>query len=261
MEPLQYEVADETAILTLTNPDLRNALTAEMAAALRDALDDVADSDARCVVLQGSGGNFCAGGDIEAMLEGVTDDRETERLVEEYALPVNRAVQELHDCSLPTVAKVDGPAFGAGGALALACDIVLASERAKISFGFRQVGLSVDSGTSHLLPRAVGEKRAKELVLTGELVDAQRAERLGLFNRVFPSDEFEQECQAVIDTITTGPTVALSHSMELLDADTASVAEAVERECAALETVLETADHSEGVQAFVEQRSPEFEGH
>ena len=260
MDTLRYDVVDETATITLTNPDLRNALTAEMATELREVLDSVTDSDARCVVVQGSGGTFCAGGDIEAMLDGVSDERDTETLIEEYALPVNRAVQELHECDLPTVAKVDGPAFGAGGALAIACDVVLASNRAKISFGFRQVGLSIDSGTSYLLPSVVGDKIAKELVYTGKLVEAERARELGLFNRVFPVDEFEQDCQQIIDDIATGPTVALSHSKRLLDADSSSVAEAVSQECEALETILETDDHEEGVVAFAEQRSPEFEG-
>lgn len=260
-ELVRFDVAGETATITLNNPDVRNALSVEMAGQLRSAVDEAEASEARCLVVQGSGGMFCAGGDIQAMVEGVSDDVDVERRVEEFALPVNRAIQSVYECTLPTVAKVDGPAFGAGGALAIACDLVLASERAKISFGFRQVGLSVDSGTSYLLPRQVGESVAKELVLTGELIDSGRATELGLFNRVFPDDEFERRSQDLIDHVATSPTVALQESIHLvetgLDGD---FEETIQAEADGLRTTLETADHAEGATAFVHQRDPEFEG-
>jgi enoyl-CoA hydratase/carnithine racemase len=215
---VRVDVADETATITLNNPDVRNALSVEMSKELIAAVEDVEESDARCLVVQGSGGFFCAGGDIKAMVEGVSADVDIDERVEEFGLPINHAVQAVYECPLPTVAKVDGPAFGAGGALAIACDIVLASERAKISFGFRQVGLCIDSGTSYLLPRQVGENVAKELVFTGELIDSDRGAELDLFNRVFPDSEFEQRSQELIDHIATGPTVALKTSKQLLEA-------------------------------------------
>lgn len=109
---------------------------------------------------------------------------------------------------LPTVAKIDGPAVGAGANLALACDLQLASDRANIGFVFRNVGLSVDAGTSYLLPRLVGENVAKELVFTGEMLDAERAESLGLFNHVYAVEEFDEHADALIERITEGPTVA-----------------------------------------------------
>ena len=259
---VRLDVADETATITLNNPDVRNALSVEMAEELIAAVEEAETTDARCLVVQGSGGFFCAGGDIKAMVEGVSTDMDVEEGVEEFGLPINHAVQAVYECPLPTVAKVDGPAFGAGGALAIACDIVLASDRAKISFGFRQVGLSVDSGTSFLLPRQVGENVAKELVYTGELIDSDRGAELDLFNRVFPDSEFEQRSQELIDHIATGPTVALQESKRLIeDGLNRTFAETVEAEADALRTTLGTADHAEGAQSFVEQRDPEFEGH
>lgn len=255
------EIADGRATITLNNQELRNALTVEVAEELQAAIDEVSESDARCVVVQGSDGYFCAGGDIEAMLEGVTGNLSTSEKIEGYARPINEAVQAVAECPLPTVAKVDGPAFGAGGALALACDIVLASERAKISFGFRQVGLSVDSGTSALLPRVVGENIAKELVYTGELVEPDRAVELGLFNRVFETTEFDRRAEEVVERIATGPTLALEHSKQLLEAGhRRTVAEAIDAELDAIETIAETDDHEEGVRAFVERRDPSFDG-
>jgi enoyl-CoA hydratase/carnithine racemase len=260
-ELVVFEMVGETATLTLNDPDLRNAMSVEMATGLQEKVARAEEADARCVVVQGAGGMFCAGGDVGAMVEGVATDMDIETRVEDYALKVNRAVQAVAECPIPTVAKVDGPAFGAGGALAIACDVVLASERAKIGFGFRQVGLSVDSGTSALLPRIVGESVAKELVYTGELVDAERASELGLFNRVFSTEQFEQESQAVVETIATGPTVALKESKRLIEAGrTRSVDEAIAAEKEALSTTLATADHAEGVRAFTEGRDPEFEG-
>ena len=260
-DQLQVDTVDERLVLTLDNPDMRNALSYEIATGIIDVLEEMDADEIRCVVLQGSGGTFCAGGDIQAMLEGVTSDRPTEELVEERAVPTNRAVQRVYECPVPTIAKVDGPAFGAGGALAIACDMVLASERAKISFGFRQVGLSVDSGTSALLPRQVGESVALDLVYTGELIDAERAHDLGLFTRVFAEEEFEQRASELVEQVATGPTLALKRSKRLLkEGRTRGIAPAVDDELETITKSLQTEDHVEGVTAFMEQRDPEFEG-
>jgi enoyl-CoA hydratase/carnithine racemase len=261
MEYIEYDIVGETATITLRNPDLRNALTLGMAKEITEAIDRVEESDARCLVLQGSDGNFCAGGDIKSMLENLSNDRDIEELMEESALPVNRSIQHVYECSVPTVAKLDGAAFGAGATLALACDMVLASERAEMSFGFRRIGLSVDSGTSYLLPRAVGQKKAMDLVYTGDLLDADEAEELGLVSRVFPNDEFEQRSQEVIETVATGPTVALSHSKELIQhGGDRTFDEVIDAEAEGLRACFESEDFETGVQAFVNKQSPEFEG-
>jgi 2-(1,2-epoxy-1,2-dihydrophenyl)acetyl-CoA isomerase len=261
MDSLSYDRVDETVVLTLNAPDTRNALSVEMANELEEGISAAEDNDARCVVVQGTGSTFCSGGDIDAMLEGVSEDIPIERRVEEFALPVNRAVAAVAECSLPTVAKVDGPAFGAGGALAIACDVILASERAKIGFGFRQMGLSVDSATSALLPSLVGENIAKELVYTGELLGPERARQLGLFNHVYPVDEFEQQARKVVDRIASGPTLALKQSKQLLEAGRdRSASEAIDAETDALAETLDSNDHAEGVRAFAQQEDPEFTG-
>lgn len=261
MEYIDYELTGETATITLHNPALKNALTLGMAKEISEAVERVEESDARCLVLQGSDGTFCAGGDIKSMLEGLSEDRDMEETIQEAALPVNRSVQHVYECSVPTVAKVDGPAFGAGATLALACDVVLASERSELSFGFRRIGLSVDSGTSYLLPRAVGQKKAMDLVYTGDVIDADRAEELGIVSRVIPDEEFESRATEFVETVATGPTVALEHSKELLQhgADR-TFDEVIEAEKDGLRACFASEDFETGVRSFVNKQSPEFVG-
>lgn len=260
-ECVRLDFEDDVATVTLDHPDVRNALTSEVATGIMDAMAEVEKSEARCVVVTGAGGYFCAGGDVQAMLEGVEDDapahERVERIVEETA----GAVEAVAACDLPTVAKLDGAAYGAGATLAIACDLLLASTDAKISFGFRQVGLSIDSGASYLLPRLVGENVAKELVYTGELIDAQRASDIGLFNRVYPAESFDSEANSLVERVASGPTVALQNSKRLLEQGFDSTFEQAIRNEAAMQAISGgTHDHVEGVQAFAEHRDPDFDG-
>jgi len=261
MDRVSLDVSDGVARVTLDNPDLRNALTEDVADGLVDAMERVAESDARCVVVAGNGPAFCAGGDVNAMVDGIEDDRRDPADARAAVERTASAVTAVAGCELPTVAAVEGPAYGAGGALAIACDVVLASDAARISFGFRRLGLVVDSGTSYLLPRIVGESTAKELVFTGDMLDAPEAEALGLFNRVYPAETFDEELEAFLEEVATGPTRALVASKRLLEAGhQRSLPDAVRAETDAQVEAAQTADHTEGVHAFVEKREPEFEG-
>ena len=258
------EFEDSVARVTLDNPDLRNALTNDVADGLVEAMEAVSDSDVRCVVLASTGSVFCAGGDVNAMVEGASQRESGEWDRKEARAAVERtasAVTAVAACDVPTVAAVEGSAYGAGAALALACDVVVASEEAAINFGFRRLGLAVDSGTSYFLPRIVGESTAKELVFTGETVDAERASDLGLFNRVVPADEFDAELDSFVEEVAGGPTAALSASKRLLEGNWGrALPEAVEAETDAQVGILETDDHAEGVRAFAAGRDPEFDG-
>ncbi len=260
-DPVRLDVDDGVATLTLNRPDDRNALTAEMSGAIVDAVDEVeAHDDARCLVVQGTEGTFCAGGDVNAMVELMSGAAELHEAVERIQHETHRAVQRVAEFHLPTVAKVDGVAYGAGANLAIAADVTLASADAKLSFGFRQVGLAIDSGTSYLLPRQVGASKAKELVFTGEMLDADEAADLGLFNHVYEED-FDERADEFIEPIATGPTVALRHSKKLVEQGfTASLKDALDNEAAAQAAVFDTRDHEEGATAFMEGREPEFEG-
>jgi len=249
------------ATVTLNRPERRNALSHEITAGLSDALDTVEDSDVRCLVLEGAGGAFSAGGDIARMRERIDDVGDLDDRVRELERSTARMLARLVELPIPTVAKVDGPAVGAGANLAIACDLQLASERAVMGFVFRQVGLSVDAGTSYLLPRLVGENVAKELVFTGEIVDSDRALDLGLVNHVYPEEEFDERADALIDRVATGPTVALGHAKDLLGSGLGKdLRQALHDESVAQGIVFDTADHVEGVSAFLEDRDPDFEG-
>ncbi|WP_224336593.1 enoyl-CoA hydratase/isomerase family protein [Haloprofundus halobius] len=249
------------ATITLNNPGLRNALTADVADGIVDALDELEGGDTRCVVVTGTEGSFSAGGDVNAMMELQSGGWTLDETVRHIVQNTGRCVQRLAECEFPTVAKIAGVAVGAGANVAIACDVQLMSEEARIGFGFRQVGLAVDSGTSYLLPRIVGDNVAKELVFTGELLDADRALDLGLVNHVYPDGEFDERVDAFVEKIASGPTVALRTSKRLLDQGwELSLSSAIANEAGAQSAVFETADHAEGVESFVGKRSPEFRG-
>ncbi|MCQ4333674.1 enoyl-CoA hydratase/isomerase family protein [Natronomonas sp. F2-12] len=260
-DPVRLDIENGVATVTLNSPENRNALNPTMSGAIADAVAEAeAADDVRCLVVTGTEGTFCAGGDVEGMAERLEGSTPLHETVEEIRLETSRAIERVAAFHLPTIAKVDGVAYGAGANLAIATDITLASADAKISFGFRQVGLAVDTGTSYLLPRQVGTSRAKELVLTGELLDAEAAEDLGLFNEVF-EENFEERAAEFVEPIANGPTVALRTSKQLIDQgfDT-TLPDAIANEAAAQASVLASRDHEEGARAFKEGRAPEFEG-
>lgn len=256
------DVTDGVATITLNEPDRMNPLTGDISAGVEAHLDDLEErTDIRCVVVEGSGGAFSAGGDIQGMKERIDGDITLDESAQEVERGLSSMMVKLVECSYPTVAKVDGAAVGAGANLAIACDVVLASESAVIGFVFNQVGLSVDGGTSYLLPRTVGVNVAKELVFTGEICDAARAKDLGLFNHVYSDDEFEDEVAAMVQRIASGPTVAYRHAKRLIqDGLEKDLQKALKDEATAQGIVFSTDDHREGVEAFIEDRDPEFEG-
>jgi len=256
------EVSDQIATVTLNNPDMRNALTAAVSSGIVDALDEIEGTDARVVVFEGSGSAFCAGGDINTMMEGLSSDVPAWRKAEEIMSGLHRAIERVIRCPLPTVAKVDGQAFGAGASLAIACDVQAVHEDVDMSFAFRKVGLAVDSGTSWMLPRLVGENVAKRLVLTGQVISAEEAEEMGVVTDVYDDEEYEERTAELVAEIAEGPTVGLKISKRLIRQNaTKSLTEALDDEATAQALALGTQDHAEGASAFMEGRGTEFEGH
>lgn len=255
---LTLERAGAIATLTLNRPEARNALDLAMRGELLSALDEVeADPGLRVLVLTGAGGHFCAGGDVKSMRERRYTAAEGRARVE----ALNRLVLRLVDFPRPTLASVDGFAVGAGCNLALACDLIVASDRARFGQVFARIGLIPDGGGTWLLPRLVGLARAKELIFTAEVVDAAEAARIGLVNRVVPAAALAEETARLAESIAAGPPLALRLAKRLVNRAAASdLAAALEAEAAAQAVTITSEDHQEGLQAFFEKRAPRFRG-
>ena len=220
------------------------------------ALDELeADPAARVVIVTGSGGHFCAGGDLRSMREKRLSAAEGRARVEE----LNRMVKRLVDFPRPTIAMVDGVAVGAGANLALCCDLIVASDRAQFGELFWKVGLIPDGGGTWLLSRAVGLARAKELMFTADLIGAAEASRIGLVNRVVPAAELATTTRALAERIAAGPPAVLTMVKQLVNRAAASdLASALELEAFAQGQALAGPDHQEGLRAFFDKRPPRF---
>jgi 2-(1,2-epoxy-1,2-dihydrophenyl)acetyl-CoA isomerase len=245
------------ATVTIDRPGTRNACSMAMWLTIRDHFRAIAASDARAVVLTGANGDFCSGADV-VKSEGSSGFEGNQltalRLLAESALAV-------HECPVPVIAKIDGYAVGAGLSLALATDIIWCSDRAKLSLVFAKRGLSLDYGSSWHLVRRLGIGRAKQLAFTAEMLDAQRAERLGLVDRVVATADFDTAVDELAGTIAAGPPIALSMTKKLLDnAASSTLTQALEAEALAGIVNLGTRDLREAFLAFREKRPPVFEG-
>jgi 2-(1,2-epoxy-1,2-dihydrophenyl)acetyl-CoA isomerase len=256
METLQVERAEGVVTITFDRPEKKNAVNGPMWDELAAVAAEVATSaDDRCVVLTGAGGDFCSGADLWAGGEG----RPPHQLA--AMRRVNAVVQAFHDLPQPTIAKVDGVAAGVGLGLAVGCDLVVASDRARFSAIFARRGLSLDGATSWLLPRLVGLHRAKELALFADLVPADEALRMGLLNRVVPVEELDKVVAEWAARLAAGPPIALAMTKRMLNrAFEQSFEQALDDEARSQTVNFGTRDTVEAISAFMEKRPPTFEG-
>jgi 2-(1,2-epoxy-1,2-dihydrophenyl)acetyl-CoA isomerase len=250
--------AEGVATITLNRPEARNAFDMTMRQDLEASLVTLdADPGVRVVVVRGAGEHFCAGGDVKLMRDTPMTAAEGQERVE----AINRAILALARFRAPTIAMVDGAAAGAGCNLALACDLVVASDRARFGEVFAKIGLIPDAGGTYFLPRRVGLARAKELVFTADIIEAREAERIGLINRVVPAPDLEKEAYALARRIADGPPRALSAAKTLLDRATGlDLESALHWEALTQGAMIASTDHREGLRAFFEKRPPRFTG-
>jgi enoyl-CoA hydratase/carnithine racemase len=257
----RYEENGAVATFTLDRPERLNALTFDVYRELGEAFRALGSRrHVRAAVLTGSGRAFCAGGDVRDII-GELLGRDRGALLEFTRLTCD-LVRAMREAPQPIVASLNGTAAGAGAVLAVACDLRIAAETAKIAFLFVKVGLSgADMGMAHLLPRLVGMGRAAELLLTGEFIDAHEAQRIGLYNRVVADDELAQATAAIVDALVRGPAAALAATKRALDAEVRmDLAAALDYEAEVQAELMSAPDFREGFDAFVARRKPRFEG-
>lgn len=257
IDDLTVELDGNVLTVTLNRPGSLNSLTEPMLTALADAVDRAAlDPQVKVVRLSGAGRGFCAGAGISAEDQAAQADSPT---VDGVLLAANRAIRSITALPKPVVAVVHGPAAGVGVSLALACDVVVASETAFFLLAFTKIGLMPDGGASALVAAAVGRIRAMRMALLAERISATDALEFGLVSSVHPADEVPAAAAAVIDALVAGPAVALRRTKQAVNAATLTELEAaLERETDGQRILLRSGDFIEGTRAFQERRAASF---
>jgi enoyl-CoA hydratase/carnithine racemase len=260
---LLCEIRDRVALITLNRPEARNALSDRLTPALRRMIKQCGDDPKiGALLITGAGNAFCAGGDVKGMggnstkaevafEESVVDLRTKQRTLTGVLVAVRK----------PTIAALPGPAAGAGLALALACDIRIASESAIMTTGYSRTGLTGDYGIAWLLTRLVGTSRARELMFMSERIDVRRCEALGLVNRVVSDAELRETAFVLARSLADGPSIALAYMKDNLDhAVTSDFLGSMDQEAENMVRSARTGDHKEAVRAFIDKRKPVFSG-
>jgi enoyl-CoA hydratase/carnithine racemase len=260
-EFLIYEQDGPLVTLTMNEPEKRNPLTGnraipEFLAAIERIHND---RSVRCVILTGNGPSFSAGGDIREMKRQASDEVSEMDIRQEYRLGIQRLSLNLFNLEVPLIAAINGHAIGAGLDLACMCDIRIASDKAKMAASFIKVGIIPGDGGAWLLPRVVGMSRAAEMVLTGDMIDAQQALSYGLVSRVVAPEELLNTARDLAGRITQHASHSVRLTKRLLREGQRSPLETVLELSAVYQAVChKTPDHTEAVDAFLEKRTPNF---
>jgi enoyl-CoA hydratase/carnithine racemase len=258
----RFEVDEGVALLTFDRPERMNALTLDVYADLRDLTAELEHrDDVHALVLTGEGRGFCSGGDVDEII-GTLLEHGDNRRVTDFTRMTGAVVRNLRELPIPVIAAINGTTAGAGAVLALAADLRIAARTAAFHFLFTKVGLAgADMGCAYLLPRIVGFGRATELLLFGDRLDAETAERFGLVNRVVEVDEVVPTAMAWARRLADGPTFALAATKKLLtreqDVDLSS---AIELEAFTQALLMRSDDHAEFLAAKREEREPRWTG-
>ncbi len=258
-ERVLVEVDDRgVGTLRLNRPEKLNAFVGDMRDRIGDGLEALADDPAvRVIVVTGTGRAFCAGADVGYLSELVEEQRieEGRALVEAG----RRVARTIVGTDKPVIAALNGPAAGGGANLALACDLRIASDRASIGQTFHRIGLHPDWGGTYFLPRIVGTSKALELIWSAEMVEAEEAERLGLFNRVVPHDEFRDAVDEAAGRLADKPALAVRSAKATVRRSlSSSLEEMLDAEVEAQVACFRSPEAREGIRSFLEKREPDF---
>jgi 2-(1,2-epoxy-1,2-dihydrophenyl)acetyl-CoA isomerase len=257
MSAILFEQIDAVAKITLNRPEVYNSFNRPMALELQEVLRKCeADDSIRAIYLTGKGKAFCAGQDLQEVVDPNGPDLTT--ILREHYNPI---VLQIRSIEKPIVCAVNGVAAGAGANIALACDITIASEHASFIQAFSKIGLIPDSGGTFFLPRLIGMQKAVALSMLGEKVSAEDAEKMGMIYKVASADTFEEESWKIATTLSKMPTKGLGYTKRAFNLSlTNSLEEQLQVEDELQTASGETYDYKEGVQAFLEKRKPEFKG-
>lgn len=257
MPPVTIEIKNGVATLTLNRPDKLNSFNRPMALTLQDLLDQCAkDKTVRAVVITGAGKAFCAGQDLEEVVD--PNGPGMQRILSEQFNPIITRIRKLKK---PVIAAVNGVAAGAGANIPLCCDIVIAARSASFIQAFSKIGLIPDSGGTFFLPRLIGWQKASALMMLGDRVSAEEAERMGMIFQCVDDEKFQETINSTAEKLAKMPTLGLAYTKEALDWSTShTLDEQLQNEDVLQQRAAATYDFKEGVKAFLEKRKPEFVG-
>jgi enoyl-CoA hydratase/carnithine racemase len=254
-----YEIKDRIAFITLNRPEAKNAFSPEMINLWREYLEaSKVDDSVRVIIVSGQGDTFCSGGDIRDMAKGKLKSWDMKRFLWEG---VHRIVLTLEDLDKPVIAAINGAAMGAGLDMALMCDLRVASEKAKLAESYITMGLVAGDGGAYFLPRITGMPKALELLLTGDVISAEEALKMGIVNQVVPHERLMEETIKLAKKITEKPPLAVRMMKRAVyQGQTSSLRTHLDYISSQLALLSETEDHGEAAKAFLEKRKPDFKG-
>jgi enoyl-CoA hydratase/carnithine racemase len=260
-----WSLAEGVATITLNRPERKNPLTFESYRELRETFERLRRTpEVKVVILTGSGGNFCSGGDVHEIIGPLVamKGKGDKAGLRSFTQMTGDLVQAMRHCPQPIISAIDGICAGAGAILAMASDLRLGTPQSKVGFLFVKVGLSgADMGACALLPRIIGQGRASELLYTGRFMTSDEAAQWGFYNRVVAPETLQAEAAALATSLATGPTVAHATTKRCLHTEWGmSVDEAIDNEAREQAACMETEDFARAYRAFVAKQTPWFEG-
>ena len=259
---LIVEKNNQTLKLTMNRPERRNALSDDMLNKMLEELNKASfDNSIRAILLTGSENAFCAGGDVKDMASRAEDANKNVQQRTRDLRRVMETARLLHQITTPTIALIPGPAAGAGFSLALACDIRIASESAKLTTAFAKVGFPGDFGGSYFLTQMIGTAKARELYYLSEVLSADKALEIGIVNKVIPDNKFFEESDKIVNQIATGPSIAYRYMKTNMNiAELGDLNQSLDNEAMHQTLCRFTEDHQNATKAFVEKKKPLFTG-